>query len=246
MGQIRISVIIPVFNAAWSLREAVESVALRASTHTLYESEIITVDDASTDGSWRVIEELERQGLIQYKSKFPENRGPGAARNEALKRASGEFVTFLDADDVRIEGSLIRQADRLVVRSEIDAVIGRMQIQLLGSGTFSDRGRPALILSLESGLFRRELFSKQRCGFFDEKFSPAEDGDWLLRARENGVHFYLENEVACRYRRHGTNLTANKSANEHVLLSALRESLRRRRVGGLSAAPLPPWGGTAS
>ncbi len=72
MGQIRISIIIPVFNAGWSLREAVGSVALRTSTHARYKSEIIVVDDASSDASWQVIEKLEREGLIQHKSKFSE------------------------------------------------------------------------------------------------------------------------------------------------------------------------------
>src|SRR2546427_12486909 len=118
MGQVRISVIIPVFNAAWSLREAVESVALRTSIHTPYETEIITIDDASSDTSWKVIEELEREGLIQYKAKFLENRGPAAARNEALGHATGQLVTFLDADDVRVEGSLIRQAEFLAAQPE--------------------------------------------------------------------------------------------------------------------------------
>lgn len=243
MRQIRISVIIPVFNAAWSLRQAIESVVLRTSTYRQYESEIITIDDASSDASWQVIKELEGEGLIQYKRKFAENRGPAAARNEALKHATGDFVAFLDADDVRVEGSLIRQAESLAAQPEIEAIIGRAQIQRVQPGTsiFVDHGPPALILFLGSGLFRRQLFSAQRCGFFDEKLSPAEDADWLLRAREKGVNFCLDDEVACRYRRHGASLTANKSVNERFFLNALRESLRRRRAGELSAAPLPPW-----
>jgi len=247
MGQIRISVIIPVFNAAWSLREAVESVALRTSTHRLYESETITIDDGSSDASWQVIEELEREGLIQHKVKFRVNRGPGAARNKALGQATGEFVAFLDADDVRVEGSLIRQAEYLAARPEIDAIIGRVQIQRLrpGTSTFVNCGAPALILFLGSGLFRRELFSAHRYGLLDENLSPTEDGDWILRARESGAQFYLEDEIACRYRRHGASLTANKSVSEHLILSALRESLRRRRMGGGQAVPLPPWSGIA-
>jgi glycosyltransferase involved in cell wall biosynthesis len=245
-GRLRISVIIPVFNAAWSLREAVGSVALRTSTHTRYESEIIVVDDASSDASWQVIEKLEREGLIQHKSKFSENRGPAAARNEALRCATGDFVTFLDADDVRVEQSLVRQADYLSMRSEADAVVGRMQLQVLQDGTFVDFGRPALILSLESGLFRRELFSPQRCGLFDENYRQGEDVDWFLRAREKGVHFVLKNEVACLYRRHGTNLTTDRTASQPFFFSALRESLRRRRANGRPAAPLPSWGGHAN
>jgi glycosyltransferase involved in cell wall biosynthesis len=245
MEQIRISVIIPVFNAAWSLREAVESVALRASTHTPYETELLVIDDASTDSSWHLIQGLQREGLIQHSHKFVVNRGPAAARNEALDRATGEFIAFLDADDVRVEGSLVRQADYLAARREVDAIIGRAQIQRFQPGTsaFIDHGSPALILFLGSGLFRRELFSTQRCGLFNETYRLGEDADWLLRAREKGVNFCLDDEVTCRYRRHGANLTANKSVNERLLLNILRESLHRRRTGGIPATPVPPWRG---
>jgi glycosyltransferase involved in cell wall biosynthesis len=245
--QLRISVIIPVFNAARWLREAVESVTLRKSAGVPYETEILAVDDASTDPSWQVITELEREGLIQRNSRFFENRGPAAARNEALRQATGDFVAFLDADDVRVEGSVIRQAECLEARPEIDAVIGRTQIQRLqpGTSTFFDHGCPVLLLYLSSGLFRRELFSAQRCGLFDENYRQGEDADWFLRARENGVHFCLEDEIACRYRRHGANLTTDKSANQRFFFNALRESLRRRRADALSAAPLPPWNGIA-
>ena len=246
-GQLRISVIIPVFNAVHSLREAVESVTLRKSTGVRYETEILAVDDASTDTSWQVITELEREGLIQQKSRFFENRGPAAARNEALRQATGDFVAFLDADDVRVEGSVIRQAECLEARPEIDAIIGRTQIQRLqpGTSTFFDHGCPVLLLFLLSSLFRRELFSAQRCGLFDENYRLADDADWLLRARENGVKFWLEDDVASRYRRHCANLTRDKSASQRDFFNALRESLRRRRAGGLLAAPLRPWNGIA-
>jgi glycosyltransferase involved in cell wall biosynthesis len=247
MGQIRVSVIIPVFNAARWLREAVESVALRNSTSVPYETEILAIDDASTDTSWQVIEELQREGLIQRSGKLVDNRGPAAARNEALRQATGEFVAFLDADDVRVEGSLTRQVECLAARPEIDAVIGRTQIQRLqpGTSTFFDQGEPVLLLYLPSGLFRRELFSAQRCGFFDENYRVSDDGDWFLRARENGTHFCLEDDVASRYRRHGANLTTDKSAMQREFFNALRESLRRRRAGGPLAAPLRPWKGIA-
>jgi glycosyltransferase involved in cell wall biosynthesis len=246
-GQLRISVIIPVFNAARWLREAVESVNLRKSPGVPYETEILSVDDASTDTSWQVITKLQREGLIQRSSRLFKNRGPAAARNEALRQATGEFIAFLDADDVRVEGSLIRQAESLAARPEIDAVIGRVHIQRLQpeTSTFFDLGCPALLLSLSSGLFRRELFSAQRCGLFDENYRQGEDVDWLLRARENGIHFCLEDEITFRYRRHGANSTTDRAASQRFFFNALRESLRRRRADGPSAAPLPSWNGTA-
>ena len=111
---------------------------------------------------------------------------------------------------------------------------------------FVDHGAPALILLLGSCLFRRKLFFPQRCGLFDKNYRKGEDVDWFLRAREKGVHFLLENEVACLYRRHGANLTTDTTASQRFFFSALRESLRRRRAGVGSAASLPSWNGVAS
>src|ERR1700676_3628629 len=87
----RVSVIIPVFNAARTIEQAIESV--RAQSFTDFE--IVAVDDGSTDGS---IEILRRCGyparVLQQK-----NHGPSAARNLGIANSTGEYLGFLDADD---------------------------------------------------------------------------------------------------------------------------------------------------
>lgn len=87
----RVSVIIPVFNAARTIEQAIDSV--RAQTFTDFE--IVAVDDGSTDGS---IELLRRYGGA-VKVLQQENRGPSAARNLAIANSSGEFLGCLDGDD---------------------------------------------------------------------------------------------------------------------------------------------------
>src|SRR5215469_1771144 len=87
-----VSIVIPCYNAARWVGAAVES-ALRQSYANV---EVIVVDDGSTDGSAAIIT-----------NKYPSvslictpNRGPGAARNQGLRAAHGEWIQFLDADDV--------------------------------------------------------------------------------------------------------------------------------------------------
>ena len=88
----RVSVIIPVFNAVRTVAEAIESV--RAQTFTDFE--IIAVDDGSTDGSIDVLHGV--CGAIQILGQ--KNRGPSAARNLGIANSTGEYLAFLDADDM--------------------------------------------------------------------------------------------------------------------------------------------------
>jgi glycosyltransferase involved in cell wall biosynthesis len=91
-----VSTIIPVYNRSKMLRESVDSV-LRQTHQAL---EVIVVDDGSTDDTAEVGPELERQhsGIVRYFRQS--NAGPGAARNTGLSHARGEFIQYLDSDDL--------------------------------------------------------------------------------------------------------------------------------------------------
>ncbi len=101
MAEIKVSVVIPVYNACEYLAVTLESVC----NQTLSDIEIICVDDGSTDGSREVIKEFalkdERIRLIEQKNLFA-----GAARNNGLAEAGGEYVVFWDADDFFHEKAL--------------------------------------------------------------------------------------------------------------------------------------------
>lgn len=91
----KVSVIIPVYNTAPYLHEALSSI----TGQTLQELEIIIVNDGSTDGSGEIIREVaETDGRIKVFEQ--ENQGQSVARNVGLEQATGEYIYFMDSDDL--------------------------------------------------------------------------------------------------------------------------------------------------
>ncbi|PIZ44424.1 hypothetical protein COY31_02670, partial [Candidatus Wolfebacteria bacterium CG_4_10_14_0_2_um_filter_39_18] len=101
----RVSIIIPAYNAASFIGDSVRS----ALTQTYPNKEIVVVDDGSTDDTRAILEEYIKSGQIKYF--YQENKGPAAARNLGIKNSSGEFIAFLDADDVWLPEKLKKQID---------------------------------------------------------------------------------------------------------------------------------------
>ena len=90
-----VSVIIPVYNGEKYLRECLNSV-LRQSYRNL---EVIIINDGSTDHSWQIIEEYSAR-YNQIKGICQKNGGIASARNRGLDQASGDYIFFLDCDDI--------------------------------------------------------------------------------------------------------------------------------------------------
>lgn len=92
----KVSIIVPVYNAAAFLEETMESVIRQEET----DWELLLVDDCSGDGSAAIIEAYaQRDSRIRLISQ-PENRGAAAARNRGLEEAAGRYIAFLDSDDL--------------------------------------------------------------------------------------------------------------------------------------------------
>ena len=90
-----VSVIMPVFNAEKTLHKSIESLIFQTSDNW----ELIAVDDGSTDSSLKILEDYSKNNP-KIKVIHQNNSGPGAARNTAIKNAQGEYIAFLDADDL--------------------------------------------------------------------------------------------------------------------------------------------------
>ncbi|MGA2329866.1 MAG: glycosyltransferase family A protein [Bryobacteraceae bacterium] len=230
-----ISVVVPAYNAAGFLPEAFASVCAQEYQPL----EIFVVDDGSTDNTAEVVRSM---GLdIRYLRQ--NNAGPAAARNHALRLASGEFVAFLDADDQWPAGKLELQLARFSRDPALEVVCGRIQyLSLEGAEEmnlrFEGPERTLSHINLGCGLFRRSVFDK--VGPFDETLRFSEDHDWFLRARELGVNLVILRAVTLLYRLHATNMTRGRKADDFQLTEVFRRSILRRRQAGLPAN-LKPW-----
>lgn len=116
-----VSVIMPVYNAGDFLRESIESIL----NQTYKRIEFIIIDDASTDDSWKIIQE--------YKNRYPRklktihlkknlNKGGDAAANVAYKLARGKFVARMDADDISLPQRIETQVKFLMANPSISVV----------------------------------------------------------------------------------------------------------------------------
>jgi glycosyltransferase involved in cell wall biosynthesis len=217
-----VSVIIPVRNGERFLAEAIES-ALR---QTLPPLEVIVVDDGSTDAT----SEVARRYPVRLISQA--HGGISAARNRGIAESRGEFLTFLDHDDIWADRKLERQIAPLVARPELAYTQCRL-LAFLEPGT----ERPArlheecftegFVPLAGCGVVRREAF--ERVGPFDPELAVGEDADWTLRAADAGLSMEVVDEPLTRYRIHRSNATHGLRAP--AVLDVLRRSMARRRAG---------------
>ena len=223
-----VSVIIPTYNAADYLPDALQSVRRQEYAPL----EIIVVDDGSTDATPQLI--AGRGSNVSYVRQ--DNRGPAAARNRGLQEARGEVIAFLDADDVWPDGTLARQIDCLLARPEAAVALGRTA--LMGAADAESWFVPLL----GSAVFRRDVFD--RVGRFDETLRYSEDHDWFLRAREAGIAIAATDAITLHYRDRPHSLTSRPDRpHGYQLPHVLKRSLERRRkerIGPLSPFPGQP------
>ena len=235
MNDYFVSVIIPVYNGAMYIAEAVESI--RRQNHTPLE--IIIVDDGSTDNTAKIVANM--SGNIRYV--YQSNNGPAAARNRGLIMAAGDVIAFLDADDLWSGNKLKIQTGLLEQKPEVDIVLGLLQrMQWIdaqeGSPRFKEWSEPVMNMHLGSALFRKSVFDK--VGYLDESLDYCEDWDWFMRAKEMNIPMMLHQEVIYFYRRHDQNITNNTETGFDFALKMLRLSLnRRKQQGNGTVAKLP-------
>ena len=193
-----ISVIIPTYNAAEYLPEAIDSVLAQ----TFQDFELIVVDDGSTDGT----EEVVRSYGDRVRYLRQENRGPGAAKNLGIKNSRGPLVVTLDADDRWLPHKLERQYEYMREHPEIGMVNtdfstfnekGVMtrhynrEYRKIYQGDIFDRLLQKNFVGSGVVMFRRECLD--RVGLFPENFMISEDWHlWLRIAKEYRVGYIDE------------------------------------------------------
>ena len=223
MSRPRVSVVIPTYNRAALLIEAVES----ALAQTFGDLEVIVADDGSTDGSAERVEEL---GDVRIQVLRLDHSGtPAVARNAALSRSRGELAAFLDSDDVWFPEKLARQVAVLDRSPDVGLVCSNASVIDEDGNEISDRYLPPdegasgdvleKLLDVNfvvnsSAVARRELV--QRAGGLSEdpRLRAVEDYDLWLRLAATGKVVYLAESLA-GYREHGESLRADVPRATH-------------------------------
>jgi len=213
-----VSVIVPTFNGAATLAEAIASIRAQS-----VDVEIIVVDDGSTDDTPHVIATLDVIAIRQ------DNAGPAAARNTGLQRTTSPFIAFIDDDDVWMPRRLTRQLAILDAHRDAYATLGYSSFVACDANgdAIGEPTEPHLFANMGASLVRREAFD--RIGAFDPTLSGSEDVDWYLRLRDARLGLVITQDLVQLVRRTGENMTRGKDLRDLDMHTVLKRSIDRRR-----------------
>jgi glycosyltransferase involved in cell wall biosynthesis len=242
-----VSVIIPTYNNAAFLSDAIDSIL----SQSYRDFEIIVVDDGSTDSTGEILSRYAEKILAIRQ----ENQGPAAARNRGIALAHGKYLSFLDADDLYLPDKLKIQTEFLDAQAKIDLVYsdgwrfratalsreaaltlsktGEVQALCLEPQRYADHLIPRNLFPIHASLVRRCCVMD--VGGFDETLTACEDWDLWYRIAERHSLAFLDARLV-KYR-------VTPGSNSTDLLRNLREARKVFLKIGLSerfqTAPTP-------
>lgn len=211
-----VSIIIPTYNYAHFLSDCIKSVVAQSYTSI----EIIVVDDGSTDNTKDIVKKYSSE-TIKYI--YQKNKGLSAARNTGIKNVRGEFVLFLDADDLIPKNYIEKQVDNLISNPEADISLAKNKLfykidnagrpivtgtwhtytkQLATHCFFFNLGPP------HAYFYRRNVI--KNVGYFDTTLKACEDYDYVMRCFEKGFRVISCFGTKVFYRQHTGSMSANK------------------------------------
>lgn len=220
-----VSVIVTTYNRRRFLREAILSVLKQ----DYRDRELIVVDDGSTDGSHKEIEDLP----VAYIWK--ENGGISSSRNKGIEMARGEYIAFLDVDDLWKKNKLSVQIPQMTAQGysisytdEIWIRNGKRLNQKLRhkkySGMIFDRCLPLCIISPSSAVIRRAVF--EDVGLFDESLPVCEDYDMWLKVAAKYPVLFIEKPLIIKRGGHEDQLSRRYDGMDRFRIQAIVKILQ--------------------
>lgn len=232
----KVSICIPTYNRKDYLMHTLDSVF--AQTYKDYE--VVVVDDGSTDGT----EEMIKNVGYDVRYYWQENRGDAAARNRLVELAKGEFIAFLDSDDLYFPNSLERLITATETKKDMVAVYGPYEAIDKDGNVYKRKKRIS-----RSGFITKYLFQTILVhpggSLFPKKMLKEEDGfneslpfcsDYELWLRLSLKYCFVGlDQPTFKRRRHSSNISKNSFANRKVELDVLTDFYYNG--GGKEAVP---------
>ncbi len=222
-----VSCILPVLNGERFLAEALNSIFNQANVGL----DVIVIDDGSGDRSAMIA-----GGFPGLRLHRQANGGVASARNAGLDLARGDFIAFLDADDLWLPGKLQKQLGLLSERPDVDLCFAMVRDIEEGKPE-----APARVGRLAQCMLARRS-AVERVGRFDCATRTRADQDWFLRAREAGLVEAILPDVLVHRRIHGANHSiAHDESLAGDFLDITRRALQRRRQKGMALGVVEHW-----
>jgi glycosyltransferase involved in cell wall biosynthesis len=224
-----VSVVVPVHDGERYLGAAVDSILVQ----TAPPSEVIVVDDGSTDRTPAVVTAY---GARVTAMRLPKGN-TSTALNRGIARAGGEYLAFLDADDLWLPDKLAQQVGVLDDRPDVDVVFGMVQQFVTPEADPQLARRIQCPAAPQPGILRSAMLVRRaafdRVGPFDERLGVAEFVDWYARALGARLGVHMLDAVVAHRRLHGANKGIRDGlAQRENCLDILKASLDGRRRGG--------------
>ncbi len=228
----KVTVIIPTFNRGYCLAESIQSVLDQSFT----DFDLMVVDDGSTDNTPDIISQF--PGIQEIR--LEENRGVSFARNQGIAAAKGEWIAFLDSDDLWEKKKLATQMKWVESHSDHPAIytdeiwirngvrVNAMNKHRKYSGDIFRYCLPLCIVSPSSVLLHAELLCE--VGGFDESMPVCEDYDlWLRIAKRFPFHF-IEEKLIVKRGGHEDQLSRKFWGMDRWRVHALEKLLQENRM----------------
>ena len=214
-----ISVIIPAYKAALTIKRALASVA----TQTLKPKQVIVVDDGSDDDTFKIAEAFKCQFHgIELKIFSQKNLGAGAARNRAINEATGDWLAFLDADDEWLPKKLAISMESICKHNLVLVAHNYFNVKGTRKNVVFCNSRYDAATNPYRGLYRKGFLATSSvvvrrdavlaAGGFDETLKTAQDFDlWLKILKKEDARFRVEPDVLFYYFVTPGSITCNTS-----------------------------------
>jgi len=226
-----VSVIIPIYNSGRYLREAIDSVL--AQTYSALE--VLVVDDGSSDNGPELASRYGPPVQVIAQS----HRGHPAARNAGVAAGTGDFLAFLDADDVWTADKLKLQIEAFEANPSLDLVFGHMQNFISPELSEPERAKIKCNSTVLPGLLQGSMLARrrsfERVGPFPEERKMGDFLDWYGRATLAKLNMHMLPEMLVRRRIHLANFQRTHKHLRRENLLVLKKLLDLRRAAATGA-----------